>query len=67
MEYGETSFQGGGWQRCLQIVYGMCAQAGLEKDILNLQNLLFVSYDLESCEVFTQLGVNNKQQFFFLF
>ena len=38
-----------------------------KKDIQNLKSLLFLSYDLMSCEAFTQLGVNNKQQFFFLF
>ena len=38
-----------------------------QKNIQNLGFLLFVSYDLMSCEVFTQLAVNNKLQFFLLF
>ena len=35
-------------------LYTVCApKLAWKKDIQNLQNLLFVSYDLESCEVFT--------------
>ena len=38
-----------------------------QKNIQNLGFLLFVSYDLMNCDVFTQLAVNNKLQFFVLF